>query len=240
MHRGNIILFCICNKCFLQISSNSCILFSMEKFFTYRKVDSLPLLLPEKQIWSRLGRNRFLSQISPEQEIGLKLLMHKAFTCCAPCGVWKMLKIVTRSPQSVTLAGNWVLESAAFAEFVGNSPFLWLGAVTVGNGITAAANQAEDLQQAAVFDAVGSECADQAVGLLQELAARELLRSNLSMGKPRFSPGYGNLSLHVQKRIFEELSLHELNMTLTDSCIMQPEKSVTAFAVVNGDNFKTP
>ena len=46
---------------------------------------------------------------------------------------------------------------------------------------------------------------------------------------PRFSPGYGDVSLSIQKSIFQELSLAKLaGITLTDSLLMIPEKSVTA------------
>ena len=46
---------------------------------------------------------------------------------------------------------------------------------------------------------------------------------------PRFSPGYGDVSLSIQKNIVQELSLAKLaGITLTDSLLMIPEKSVTA------------
>lgn len=46
---------------------------------------------------------------------------------------------------------------------------------------------------------------------------------------PRFSPGYGDVALSIQKNIVQELSLAKLaGITLTDSLLMIPEKSVTA------------
>lgn len=48
--------------------------------------------------------------------------------------------------------------------------------------------------------------------------------------KPRFSAGYGDLLLDTQKQIFALLSLPKhIGLTLNDSLIMSPTKSVTAF-----------
>lgn len=205
----------------------------MEKFFTCSNIESLPLCLPEAEVWSRLGRNRFLSRITPEQELECKLLMNKAFALCVPRGRWRLLKVKAHDLQTVIVEDDWVLESAAFAGFANRAPYLWLGAVTVGTTLTQTVNASENLTAAAVYDAVGSECADLAMDMLQKLSTQKLMRGNLAMSKQRFSPGYGLLSLQVQKKIFELLQLDELGMSLTESCIMQPEKSVTAFAAVN-------
>lgn len=55
---------------------------------------------------------------------------------------------------------------------------------------------------------------------------------------PRFSPGYGDLDIRVQKDIFSLLSPSKIGVTLGDDFLMSPLKSVTAFVgVSNGDNF---
>lgn len=49
----------------------------------------------------------------------------------------------------------------------------------------------------------------------------------------RFSPGYGDLSLDVQKNIFDILDCGKnIGLFLNDSLLMSPTKSVTAFAGV--------
>lgn len=48
--------------------------------------------------------------------------------------------------------------------------------------------------------------------------------------RPRFSPGYGDLPLTVQKNIFSVLDCgKQIGLTLNDSLLMSPTKSVTAF-----------
>ena len=51
---------------------------------------------------------------------------------------------------------------------------------------------------------------------------------------PRFSPGYGDLPLNIQKNIFDVLDCSKrIGLTLNDSLIMSPSKSVTAFVGVS-------
>ncbi len=48
--------------------------------------------------------------------------------------------------------------------------------------------------------------------------------------RPRFSPGYGDLQIEVQRDIFKVLNCQKnIGVSLNDSLIMSPSKSVTAF-----------
>lgn len=46
---------------------------------------------------------------------------------------------------------------------------------------------------------------------------------------PRYSPGYGDIPLELQKDFFRILPCNKIGLTLMDTLIMAPEKSVTAF-----------
>ena len=211
----------------------------MEKFFTINSVDHLGLVLPEDAILSRLGRNRYLSVMEQELSVKLHLAMQKAFALSHARGRWKLLSITASSNDETVLNEVWKIKSRKFAEFVQSADYLYLSAVTIGKELPQAMEQAQsvgNMFEAAVFDAVGSECADLAIGLLQKIAAAELLRSGFVLSKQRFSVGYGGVELFHQQEIFKELELGKLDMSLTRSFIMQPEKSVTAFASVNKVN----
>lgn len=47
--------------------------------------------------------------------------------------------------------------------------------------------------------------------------------------RPRFSAGYGDLSLSAQKEIFRVLDCNKIGLSLNESLLMSPTKSVTAF-----------
>ena len=80
-----------------------------------------------------------------------------------------------------------------------------------------------------MLQAAGAMYIERYCNLLQEeLLAQEARENNLL--RPRFSPGYGDVTLEIQKIFFELLECQKnLALTLNDSLIMSPEKSVTAF-----------
>lgn len=64
---------------------------------------------------------------------------------------------------------------------------------------------------------------------------REALKKNFL--RPRFSPGYGDFPLETQKRIFACLDCsRKIGVTLTDSLLMLPSKSVSAIIGVSKEN----
>ena len=74
-----------------------------------------------------------------------------------------------------------------------------------------------------------------AIGAQQVEAACDRLCGQLARAcpdcalTPRFSPGYGDLPLVLQKPIFAALDCErQIGVTLTDSLLMRPSKSVTA------------
>lgn len=56
-----------------------------------------------------------------------------------------------------------------------------------------------------------------------------LLEQEMGPCRPRYSPGYGDVPLSVQKEIFALLPCSEMGLYLNDSLLMSPSKSVTAF-----------
>ncbi len=78
------------------------------------------------------------------------------------------------------------------------------------------------LMMNAVGAAIAEEACDRLCGRLAAAFPEDTLRD-------RFSPGYGDLPLSLQKDIFTALSCEKrLGLTLTGSLLMQPGKSVTA------------
>ena len=66
--------------------------------------------------------------------------------------------------------------------------------------------------------------------------AEEKIKGKLCC-KPRFSPGYGDLPLAVQRDVLQALDAGKLlGISLTASLLMTPQKSITAIAgIINKD-----
>lgn len=79
--------------------------------------------------------------------------------------------------------------------------------------------------KALLFNAIGAE----RIESLCDLFCNEQKAQGLCL-RPRFSPGYGDLPLSFQKDIFRVLDCPgKIGLTLNESLVMSPSKSVTAF-----------
>ncbi len=82
--------------------------------------------------------------------------------------------------------------------------------------------------KALVLDAIGAE----RIECLCETFCEDIKAIKRADGadvRPRFSPGYGDLPLELQKNIFTLLDCHKrIGLSLNESMLMSPSKSVTA------------
>ncbi len=89
--------------------------------------------------------------------------------------------------------------------------------------------------KALMFQAIGAELVEAAC----DVFSKEYETEHNCMLRPRFSPGYGDLSLETQKDIFAVLDCaKKIGLTLNDSLLMSPSKSVTAFVGMEDGRIK--
>lgn len=90
-----------------------------------------------------------------------------------------------------------------------------------------------NMAKASVVQACGAACIEAYCNILSDEIR---INSDGLYLRPRFSPGYGDLSLEAQKIIFDNLECPKrLGLTLTDSLLMYPTKSVTAIIGLTKD-----
>ena len=84
--------------------------------------------------------------------------------------------------------------------------------------------------KALFFQAIGAE----RIESLCDTFCEELKAEGLQL-RPRFSPGYGDLPLELQKDIFRVLDCpRKIGLSLNESLLMSPSKSVTAIIGIGG------
>ena len=81
---------------------------------------------------------------------------------------------------------------------------------------------------AAVFQATGAMYIEEVVDFANNQIV-QIEKNQNNFTRPRFSPGFGDVSLEVQKDFFSLLPCSKIGLSLMDTLIMAPEKSVTAF-----------
>ena len=122
----------------------------------------------------------------------------------------------------------------------GSADDLALFAVTIGQGIcdeTARLFEAADFALASALDAAASEGVETAADAL-ESAHRECLRRtgklDSSRATLRFSPGYCGWHIGAQRKLFAHLNPGEIGLSLRDSMLMEPLKSISGVIVCAG------
>jgi hypothetical protein len=110
---------------------------------------------------------------------------------------------------------------------------LALFAVTLGDGIAPALHACfadRDFALAYLLDAMASVAADGVAELVErryEMALRGRGWTTANGAALRYSPGYCGWDVTGQRRLFARLEPGRVGLTLTDSCLMQPLKSVS-------------
>lgn len=127
--------------------------------------------------------------------------------------------------------GIFKTESQKLAKNLSGCQKAVLFAATLGVGIDRLITKYSTLSpaKALIFQAIGAERIE---ALCDTFCQDLILEGGLTL-KPRFSPGYGDLSLDTQKEIFKLLDCsRKIGLTLNGSLLMSPTKSVTAFVGV--------
>ncbi len=117
---------------------------------------------------------------------------------------------------------------------------LFLFALTVGSEIVETINDLfnkKDFAPGAMLDSVASMAADKSVEILETLLYNNLSKRNLIKNGCLvlgYSPGYCGWDLSGQKKLFQQLNPGEIGITINESFLMSPLKSVSG-VLVHGD-----
>lgn len=130
--------------------------------------------------------------------------------------------------------GVFTLQSRNLAYNLNGCESVILFAATVGVGIDRLIAKYGRISplKALMFQAIGTE----RIEALCDTFCADISKEHNVGTRPRFSPGYGDLPLIAQKDIFAVLSPEkQIGLTLNDSLLMSPSKSVTAIVGLGGE-----
>ena len=118
-----------------------------------------------------------------------------------------------------------------------NSFSVILMAATIGPQVDALIQRYGKINPAkgAAMQATAAMFIESYVDSINHMLKREALSQRMVL-HPRYSPGYGDVSLEVQNIFFSLLPCTKIGLSLTDTLFMIPEKSVTAFIGIEHKN----
>ena len=183
---------------------------------------------PRKEIERYLGYRGFTADdtVTPiidevVEELGKNL---------QPKSVHKVFDIEKLTDKEISFAGLNI-GSEGLAKNLSGCDKVVMAAFTIGHGIDQLIRRYEktNILKAACFQAAGAAFVEEYCDMVNE-QIRCCAQATGHGLKPRFSPGYGDLALDLQKDFERILGMSKTcGIALTDSCLMIPSKSVTAF-----------
>lgn len=96
-----------------------------------------------------------------------------------------------------------------------------------------------DLPEAYIVDAIGSVTVENAMDRIQQVLETEMNLQQLRISN-RYSPGYCEWHVSGQQSLFSLLDDNRTGVTLTESCLMQPIKSVSGIIGIGTNIQKRP
>lgn len=136
----------------------------------------------------------------------------------------------------VTLGGTY-LSSSTLADHLRGCKEAFLTAFTLGPGVDALIKRCEltDMPLVPVLQACAAVYTEEQADAAQE-DIRTYARDRSLYLRPRYSPGYGDFPLSCQRFLFEALQVSKkIGITLTESCLMLPMKSITGVVGLSPD-----
>lgn len=190
-----------------------------KRLYTYLH---MPVTAQAKEVLVRLGMYRDFDELS------LQRARH-ALQALMPGGCIRLVPLQIQ--QDEVIIEDRPIQSASLAAYLKGCDMALVMLSTLYQNASDAiqlafANHRAD--EAVMLDAAASVAADAGLDFLMQDASRMLRPFGKTVLTRRFSPGYGDCSIEYQKTLMDILSDQPLGVTLTDSFMLQPEKSVLA------------
>lgn len=148
--------------------------------------------------------------------------------------VWRREPVTVREPDQVETAGMDI-RSRGLARNLKGCLEVILVAATLGTrtDLLLRRYSRTDMTRAVILQACAAARLEEYLDTWQEERKKELEEEGLYL-RPRFSPGYGDFSIHHQKALLQRLEASKrIGLTMTDGYMLTPSKSVTALAGIS-------
>lgn len=173
---------------------------------------------------------RYLGVHAPDDAMLAQMAQAADLVCaaCKPRWVWRSCTLDRTAEGWMLPEAGLLLPGASAEKMLATCQQAVLLVCSLGAGFDALVRtwQHRDMAMAVMLDACGSAYVE--AGCNE--AEREIAAAHPGLYlTDRFSPGYGDLPLSCQAQLLAAANAaRRLGVTLTDSCLMNPSKSVTA------------
>jgi len=146
-----------------------------------------------------------------------------------------------RHDERLEIESAFAIDSRKVITWMNGCSEIYLAAVTLGPELDAKVaelSQSGDMTRAFLLNAYGGEAAEALMESLDREIARQVQARGMTTTK-RYSPGYGDWPVTAQRDLLGHLGAERIGIRLTESCLMIPEKSVSAIIGVKPGQIMT-
>jgi len=146
-----------------------------------------------------------------------------------PQGIWQVY-FYDNSSGTIFAPTHYPLSGNKIISYLNNCEKIAVMAVTIGQVLEQAVTAHFDAGRysyALLLDAAGTTAVEMAADQISNAIREQGIKQGYQVLN-RFSPGYGDWNITAQPDILELAHGHEINMTVTESCMLLPRKSITA------------
>jgi len=195
--------------------------------------DSIRVSPPVDKIYNRLSFSKTRTKITDVQKGKVDEYMQEADNLLDIKGAAIRISVSELTNEQIVLSSGDIFKSQSLSKFLTGCDEVLLMGATGGSEIMEAIqnkSSSDDMMCAVVFDAVASETVDEALSWIMNFYNQNLRREGRHLTRLRYSPGYGDFALENQEIMYNALAMSEIGVSLTETHILVPEKSVTAIA----------
>lgn len=150
-------------------------------------------------------------------------------------------KNIEESPEGIIVKGtSLILKGNDIKKHLENSTECALMAVTLGNEVERKTRQYEriNLTKGIILDACATTAVEEVCDMVENEIKEYAEKKNMDITF-RYSPGYGDLPLDIQKNFLNVLDAQKkIGLTASENDLMFPRKSVTAIIGIINKNIK--
>lgn len=185
-----------------------------------------------------MKRTEILHYLRTSSDVDDDRLLKMIYSCCNEVNKWVRPKTIHRIfdctvTEDKLIIGDKVFSSKRLAENLSECSRVCVFAATLGTECDRLLRTyaPTDITKSMVLQA----CLASKIEEVCDSLEAELLTQGYTLRR-RYSPGYFDLDITENKKIFELMDITKrIGLTLTDTCQMVPTKSVTAFIGIDDD-----
>ena len=192
-------------------------------------VTEIPLTINRSEVYRLSGVKGENKKLTPKLEQIIDDKIAQAQHLINPKALYVIKDVAEVEEEKISFQDKNYLNVKSFRKFISSIKKMAIALCTLGKSIdeeVTILNDKGSYTEALILDIIGSVAVEEIANRINFLICEKAKNDGLETSQ-RFSPGYGNFDLREQENIFNIINAKKINVSLTNSFMMVPKKSVS-------------